>query len=111
MNLFGDKCLKEENRRLREENEFLKRLEKNNESFEHEELMFLRMAIKPYVEYRNSNWLGIPDILVNRTLDMAEKDIKNLNLYIAVLEGDLGLEKTASAKQKLEALKALGDNK
>lgn len=45
-----------------------------------------------------------------KTLKNAEREILDQKLYIAVLEGELGPEKTESAKNKLDALKAIGSD-
>ena len=127
MNLFGsDKCLKEENCRLTRELECVRRerddLRSRVDDNAIRELKFLREAIKPYVEYsskhidyycdrwtiRDGDPLESPKYFhATKTLKTAEREILDQKLYIAVMEGELGPEKTESAKNKLNALKAL----
>lgn len=76
---------------------------------ENEELKWLREAIKPYVDYhKRPNFLfGGYHFVTCRTLQQAEKEISELKLYVAVLEGELGKEWAESAKATFKALKEL----
>ena len=63
----------------------------------------LKKDLAPYVTNKDDafGWL------TKYTLRDAERDLRERDLYISVLEGELGLEKTASAKKKYEALRNL----
>lgn len=67
----------------------------------------LKKDLAPYITNKD-NGFGWP--LIKYTLRDAERDIRERDLYISVLEGELGLEKTASAKKKYEALKEIVKN-
>lgn len=74
------------------------------------ELDFLRDLIKDYAVVK-SDGLGFYYVSYHfyaaRTLPQAEREIKAKNLYIKVLESELGAEKSKSCQEKFTALVAL----
>ena len=92
--------------KIKENDQYYNLERRKNQELE-QEIQALREQIRQLDYHLTPGTIG----LRARTLSQAESDIKNQNLYIRVLEGELGPEKTESCKAKTDALIDLTKNK
>ena len=86
-------------RKIKENDQYYNLERRKNQDLE-QEIQALREQIRQLDYHLIPGTIG----LRARTLSQAESDIKNQNLYIRVLEGELGPERTASCRAKTDAL-------